>query len=114
MQHNNANSDLLSNEGKVVSGTDRQGDQWTITVHGPGKVIVTDTTPGDGSLDDDIATIQIIDSNPRTTYVTGTVVASNRVLTAGHGQLQPADRDGRGQVDRTEWIRPGRQRDAGR
>jgi hypothetical protein len=83
MQHNNPNSPLLSNQGKVVSGTDRNGTQWTITVHGPGQVIVTDTTPGDGSLDDDIATIQIINSNPNTTYVTGTTVASNRVLTDG-------------------------------
>jgi hypothetical protein len=83
MQHNNPNSPLLSNQGKIVSGTDRAGDQWTITVHGPGQVIVTDTTPNDGSLDDDIATIQIINSNPRSTYVTGTVVASPRALTAG-------------------------------
>src|SRR5271157_544716 len=83
MQHNNPNSSLLSNQGKIVSGTDRAGDQWTITVHGPGQVIVTDTTPNDGALDDDIATIQIINSNPRTTYVTGTVEASPRELTDG-------------------------------
>src|SRR5271166_6122017 len=83
MQHNNPNSSILSNQGKIVSGTDRAGDQWTITVHGPGQVIVTDTTPNDGALDDDIATIQIINSNPRTTYVTGTVVASGRLLTDG-------------------------------
>ncbi len=82
-QHNNPNSSLLSNQGKIVSGTDRAGDQWTITVHGPGQVIVTDTTPTDGSLDDDIATIQIINSNPNTTYVTGTVISSNRVLDSG-------------------------------
>ncbi|MGZ3470865.1 MAG: hypothetical protein ACXWO1_15050 [Isosphaeraceae bacterium] len=83
MQHNNPNSSILSNQGKIVSGTDRAGDQWTITVHGPGQVIVTDTTPNDGALDDDIATIQIINSNPRTTYVTGTVIASPRALTSG-------------------------------
>jgi hypothetical protein len=83
MQHNNPNSDLLSNQGKIVSGVDRAGDQWTITVHGPGQVIVTDTTPNDGALDDDIATIQVINSNPQTTYVTGTVIASNRELTSG-------------------------------
>ncbi len=59
------------------------GNQWTITVHGPGQVIVTDTTPNDGSLDDEINTIQIIGSNPRTTYVTGTTVASNTVLSSG-------------------------------
>ena len=57
---NNPNSPGLSNEGKVVSGTDREGDKWTITVHGPGKVIVTDTTPNDGALDDDINTIQLV------------------------------------------------------
>ncbi|MGA9925050.1 MAG: hypothetical protein WBQ29_16750, partial [Isosphaeraceae bacterium] len=83
MQHNNPNSSILSNQGKIVSGTDRAGDQWTITVHGPGQVIVTDTTPNDGALDDDIATIQIINSNLRTTYVTGTVIASSRELTDG-------------------------------
>jgi hypothetical protein len=83
MQHNNPNSPLLSNQGKVVTGTDRNGTVWTITVHGPGQVIVTDTTPNDGSLDDNIATIQIIDSNPKTTYVTGNTVASNRVLSDG-------------------------------
>jgi hypothetical protein len=80
MQHNNPDSPLLNNRGKVVSGTDRQGDQWTITVHGPGEVIVTDTTPNDGALDDNIATIQIINSDPQRTYVTGNVVQSNLVL----------------------------------
>src|SRR5271166_3328531 len=83
MQHNNPNSSILSNQGKIVSGTDRAGDQWTITVHGPGQVIVTDTTPNDGALDDDIATIQIINSSLQSTYVTGTVIASSRVLTSG-------------------------------
>ena len=32
---------FLDNDGKVVSGKDREGDEYTITVHGPGKVIVT-------------------------------------------------------------------------
>src|SRR4051794_1466462 len=53
----NPNSPLLNNAGKVVSGRDRDGDVWAITVHGPGIVIVTDTTPGDGVLDDTITTI---------------------------------------------------------
>src|SRR5271166_4855422 len=83
MQHNNPNSSILSNQGKIVSGTDRAGDQWTITVHGPGQVIVTYTTPSDGALDDDIATIQIIGSSLQSTYVTGTVIASPRALTSG-------------------------------
>ena len=56
-----------------MSGTDRAGDLWTITVHGPGRVIVTDTTPNDGVLDDDINTIQLVGTNPNTTYVTGNV-----------------------------------------
>jgi hypothetical protein len=77
----NPNSPGLSNEGKVVSGVDRAGDKWIITVHGPGKVIVTDTTPNDGALDDDINTIQLINTNPRTTYVTGNVIPSNIVQT---------------------------------
>ncbi len=77
------NSPGLNNAGKLVSGTDRAGDHWTITVHGPGEVIVTDTTPNDGALDDDINTIQLINTNPRTTYVTGNVIDSNQVLTGG-------------------------------
>jgi hypothetical protein len=79
VNQNDPNSPGLSNEGKIVTGQDRQGDKWTITVHGPGEVIVTDTTPNDGALDDDIDTIQLINTNPRTTYVTGNVIASNTV-----------------------------------
>src|SRR5262249_31479467 len=54
------NSQGFNNAGKVVSGRNRAGDKWVITVHGPGKVIVTDTTPNDGALDDDINTIQLV------------------------------------------------------
>ena len=83
-------SSLLTNEGKIVSGTDREGDAWTITVHGPGKVIVTDTTPNDGTLNDDIATIQLVGTSLTKTYVTAQVVASNRsqanLVTASEGQ----------------------------
>ncbi len=79
----NPNSPGLSNEGKVVSGVDRAGDKWIITVHGPGKVIVTDTTPNDGALDDDINTIQLINTSPRTTFVTGNVIPSNIEQTSG-------------------------------
>jgi hypothetical protein len=74
---------MLDNDGKVVSGQDRQGDQYTITVHGPGVVIVTDATPGDSILDDDIDTIQILGADPHRTYVTGQVTASARVITDG-------------------------------
>ena len=79
----NPNSQLYSNQGKIVSGTDRAGNLWTITVHGPGKVIVTDTTPNDGVLMDDINTIQLVGTNPNTTYVTGEVRASASELTTG-------------------------------
>src|SRR5262249_19739539 len=74
-------SPLLGNEGKIVSGKDRQGNEWTIVVHGPGEAIVTDTTPNDGSLDDAIDTIQLINTDINSTYVTGNVVGSFRVQT---------------------------------
>jgi hypothetical protein len=74
---------LVSNQGKIVTGVDRAGNQWTITVHGPGYAIVTDTTPNDGALDDDIDTIQIVDSDINRTYVTGSTTASAQTLTSG-------------------------------
>src|SRR5262249_44461761 len=72
------NSELVYNEGKTVSGKDRLGDEWTITVHGPGIVAVQDTTPTDGVLDDEIDSIVLIGTDVHSTYVTGTVVASGR------------------------------------
>lgn len=80
---NDPNAPLFNNQGKIVTGKDRAGNEWTITVHGPGEVIVTDTTPNDGALADDIATIQIINSNIHTTHVTGATVASARTPTDG-------------------------------
>ncbi len=77
------NSPLLSNSGKIVSGTDLQGDEWTITVHGPGKVIVTDTSPNNGTLHGDINTIQLVGTSPKNTYVTGLIRASASQLTEG-------------------------------
>jgi hypothetical protein len=79
----NPQNSLLNNEGKVVSGRDRQGNEWAITVHGPGYAIVSDTTPNDGVLDDDINTIQLVGTNINTTYVTGSVVASAYTPTDG-------------------------------
>lgn len=73
----------LDNDGKLVSGKDREGDEYTLVVHGPGVVIVTDATPNDGVLDDDIDTIRIYGSDPRKTYVTGQVTSSARVITDG-------------------------------
>ena len=74
---NNPNSPGLVNQGKVITGVDREGDRWAITVHGPGYAIVTDTTPDDGALDDDINTIQLVNTSLTSTYVTGNVFASN-------------------------------------
>jgi hypothetical protein len=79
LEHAGPNSPLLGNAGKIVSGKDRNGNEWAITVHGPGYVVVTDTTPNDGSLDDAINTIQLVGTDINKTYVTGTVVASFRV-----------------------------------
>jgi len=73
----------LDNDGKILTGQDRQGDEWTITVHGPGVVIVTDATPNDGVLDDDLDTIQLIGTDIHRTYVTGQTVASGRTVTTG-------------------------------
>lgn len=78
----------LDNSNRVLYGEDRDGDQWVITVHGPGEIVVTDVTPNDGVLMDDIDTIQIVGANPRTTYVTGQVTSSNRVLTDGMVRFQ--------------------------
>jgi hypothetical protein len=79
----NPNSPLMTNSGKIVTGIDRAGDKWVITVHGPGEVVVTDTTPNDGHLDDDINTIQLVGTSPTKTYVIGQVIASATNLTAG-------------------------------
>ena len=76
------------NAGKVVQGQDRSGNQYVITVHGPGQVVVTDVTPNDGVLMDDIDTIQIVGGNINSTYVTGQVSSSSRVLTNGMVQFQ--------------------------
>jgi hypothetical protein len=77
------NSPIMDNAGKIVSGKDRAGDEWVITVHGPGEVIVTDTTPNDGVLHDDINTIQLVGTSPTKTYVTGQVYASAKTVTNG-------------------------------
>lgn len=74
---------FLDNDGKVLTGKDREGDEWQIVVHGPGAVIVTDATPNDGALDDDINTIQLVGTDPHRTKVTGQVTASARVITDG-------------------------------
>ena len=66
------------NEGKVLTGEDRQGNRWQLTLTGPGQIIVTDTTPNDGSLDDDINTITLVGTSPTKSVLTGTVQQSFR------------------------------------
>ena len=74
---------LYGNAGKVVSGKDRAGNEWTITVHGPGEVIVTDASPNDGELDDNINTITLVGTSLKDTYVTGETSASFKTLGDG-------------------------------
>ncbi len=45
INRHNPQSSFFTNEGKIVSGMDRASNEWTITVHGPGIVKVTDTSP---------------------------------------------------------------------
>jgi hypothetical protein len=71
------------NDGKLLTGKDRAGNEWQLAVSGPGVVIVTDAVPNDGALADDIDTIQIVGADPRLTVVRGSVVQSARVLTDG-------------------------------
>lgn len=73
---------FLDNDGKILTGMDRDGDEWQITVHGPGAVIVTDVTPLDGVLDDELNTIQLVGTT-NATRVTGNVVSSARIQSDG-------------------------------
>ncbi|MBX6312399.1 MAG: hypothetical protein IRY99_05690 [Isosphaeraceae bacterium] len=73
----------LGVKGRVLTGKDREGDEWTLTLHGPGYLIVTDATPNDGVFDDNLDTIQIVGSDPNQTYVTGQVTGSARLVTDG-------------------------------
>ena len=77
-----AQLNALNQPSRLITGKDRLGDEYIITVHGPGSVIVTDTTPNDGVLDDDIDTIQILNSTSKT-LVAGQVTGSARVTTTG-------------------------------
>lgn len=66
------------NEGKDLTGEDRQGNRWEIKLTGPGEIIVTDTSPNDGVLDDNINTITLVGTSLTKTVVTGTVEQSAR------------------------------------
>ena len=69
------------NEGKFLSGQDRQGNRWTLTLTGPGEIIVTDVTPNDSVLDDNLNTIRLIGTNINTSSLVGQVEQSARTPT---------------------------------
>jgi hypothetical protein len=73
----------LQGDGKCLTGKDRDGDEWMLALHGPGSIIVTDASPGDGVFDDDIDTITIVGSDPNRTKVYGQTAASARVISDG-------------------------------
>ena len=81
-----AQLNALNEAQKVITGKNRQGDEYVITVHGPGAVIVTDATPNDGIYDDDIDTIQLINTT-KDTVVEGQVVGSARINNAQSGTI---------------------------
>ena len=66
------------NQGKILTGQDRQGNRWQLTLKGPGQIIVTDTTPNDGVLDDDINTITLVGTSLTRSTLVGTVEQSAR------------------------------------
>lgn len=71
----------LQNEGKYLTGQDRQGNRWQLKLTGPGEIIVTDTTPNDGVLDDDLNTIRLIGTDPNLSSLHGEVEQSARTPT---------------------------------
>ncbi len=62
-----------SNQGKIVSGQDRQGNRWQLQLIGPGNIIVTDTAPNDGVLADNINTITLVGTSPTKSSLVGSV-----------------------------------------
>jgi hypothetical protein len=65
-----------SNEGKEITGEDRQGNRYDLRLTGPGEIIVTDTSPNDGALDDNINTITLVGTSLTKSVLTGTVQQS--------------------------------------
>jgi hypothetical protein len=68
-----ANPTGFTNEGKVITGEDRQGNRYELKLTGPGEIIVTDTSPNDGVLDDDINTITLVGTSATQSVLVGTV-----------------------------------------
>ncbi len=71
----------FQNQGKNLTGQDRQGNTWNLRLTGPGEIIVTDTSPNDGVLDDNINTITLVGTSPTQSVLTGTVQQSTRTMT---------------------------------
>ena len=68
------------NQGKELSGQDRQGNRWHLVLTGPGQIIVTDVTPNDGVLDDDLNTIRLVGTSATKSVLTGSVDPSARAI----------------------------------
>ena len=64
------------NEGREITGEDRQGNRYDLRLTGPGEIIVTDTSPNDGVLDDNINTITLVGTSLTKSVLTGTVEQS--------------------------------------
>ncbi len=64
------------NQGKLITGQDRQGNRYQLQLTGPGYIVVTDTTPNDGVLDDDIDTIRLVGTSLTQSVLTGQVIQS--------------------------------------
>ena len=79
--------DRLIAEGKLVTGTDLQGDPWAVRVQGPGQVQVSTTVPNDGENLGDINTIQLVGTDPNLTTVTGQVEPSSQIVTPSSGTI---------------------------
>lgn len=79
--------DQLIAQGKLVKGTDLQGDPWSIWVQGPGRVVVSTTVPNDGVNIGDINTILLTGTDPHRTTVIGQVEPSSRVVTPDSGTV---------------------------
>ncbi len=69
------------NAGRELTGQDRQGDRWQLKLTGPGQIIVTDVTPADGVLDDNLNTIRLVGTSPTLSSLHGQVQETARTPT---------------------------------
>jgi hypothetical protein len=89
----------------AVSGTDIDGDKWTLQLIGPGSLTVTDVsgniiTPANASTPDSVGTIKVSGPDARQTHLIGTVITGANgdgkvyfqgLVEVGGGELSPID-----------------------